>query len=82
MKLIVIGSGFSSLKLCSLLTWKQKCIYDITLISRQDLFQFLPLLPNYIDKSIRSTATNIEDFCLCRSICWINESIANIHHEK
>lgn len=84
MNITIIGAGFASLKLCSLLSSDHRHRKSITLISNSKHFIFLPLIPNYIsgNKNYAEIKISIEQFCAERSINFINDTVVDINPEQ
>lgn len=80
MNIVILGSGFASLKLASLISEKA-CEYrdSVILITCTKRFIFLPLIPNYLDDSLKGKVSNITTdinaFCQARNISFITEKI-------
>lgn len=71
--IVIIGGGFSGLKLAKLLSACGSKRHKIKLISDGNYFVFFPLLPNYINGDVRyqNLVTNIRHFCRRYSIEFI-----------
>ena len=80
MHIVILGAGFASLKIATLLSNDSNESKDcITLISNTREFVFLPLIPNLLDESLKRNTCdifiNLEKFCLFRGIKFINKVI-------
>lgn len=85
--IIVAGSGFASLKLCSLLSNDQSLASHarIVLVSPAHNFTFLPLIANEVGSGNRfdGIQTDIKDFCTRRNIDLIRASVQRVDpHRK
>ena len=80
MKVVILGGGFASLKIATLISHKSKKEkVNITLISRTKRFIFLPLIPNLLDRLLKKDSfnvfVNLEEFCTSRGIHFINHTV-------
>ena len=80
MKIVILGGGFASLKIATLISHSLKIEKDhVTLISDSKKFIFLPLMPNFLDKSLNNGMSDIvvdlKEFCSSRGVNFINHPI-------
>ena len=80
MKVVILGGGFASLKIATLISHNSKKEeVNVTLISSTKRFIFLPLIPNLLDKSFKKDSfnlfVNLEEFCFSRGIRFINHTV-------
>lgn len=83
--IVVIGGGFSGLKLVKLIMSSGKTDAEITLISSSSTFVFFPLVPDYIAGKIRklnALTTDVPEFCKNLGVACIIEDCIEIDYEQ
>ena len=80
MNIVILGSGFASLKLATLLSQENTKNNDtVILLSNSDKFIFLPLIPNILENSLGNSyekfITDVDYFCKSRGIQFIQKYV-------
>ena len=80
MKVVILGGGFASLKIATLISHDlEQTKGQITILSSTRYFIFLPLIPNFLDRSCKISLSDLfvdlEEFCSSRGIRFINQKI-------
>jgi hypothetical protein len=83
-QVIIAGGSLASLKVASLLSATQFLGYQLTVISPNKEFAFLPLLPDLISGGIkeRDCFAQLAKFCKARSIQFVQDRIQDINHKE